>query len=48
LVLEVPEDEVDATRKLVVETMQNAYQLRVPIVANAEVGKNWLEMEAIS
>ena len=45
LVLEVPEDEVEATAKLVIDTMQNAYQLRVPLVANAEVGTNWLDMQ---
>jgi DNA polymerase I len=48
LVLEVPEDEVEATAKLVIDTMQNAYQLRVPIVANAEVGKNWLDMQDLT
>lgn len=48
LVLEVPEDAIEDTTKLVVDTMQNAYELRVPIVANAEVGKNWLEMESVS
>lgn len=47
LVLEVPEDEIEATTKLVVETMQNAYDLSVPLVANAEIGKNWRDMEEI-
>jgi DNA polymerase-1 len=48
LVLEVPENELVTVTELVIETMQNAYPLRVPIVANAEVGKNWLEMEAVA
>lgn len=48
LVLEVPEDEIGQTTDLVVETMQNAYDLRVPIVANAEVGKNWRDMAAVT
>jgi DNA polymerase-1 len=47
LVLEVPEAELEATTKLVLDTMQSAYQLRVPLVANAAVGKNWLEMEDV-
>lgn len=45
LVLEVPENEVDATYKLVIDVMQNAYELKVPLVANADVGKNWRDME---
>lgn len=47
LVLEVPEDELQDIAQLVVETMENAYHLDVPIVANAEYGKNWRDMEAI-
>jgi len=45
IVLEVPDDEIEETTKLVVETMQNAYDLSVPLVANAEVGQNWRDME---
>jgi DNA polymerase I len=45
LVLEVPENEVEATCKLVIDVMQAAYTLKVPLVANAEVGKNWRDME---
>ncbi len=48
LVLEVPEDEVQPATELVVATMQNAFRLRVPLVANAEVGQNWRDMEAVS
>jgi len=46
LVLEVPQDEVDSTTQLVVRVMQNAYQLHVPLVANASIGQNWLDMES--
>jgi DNA polymerase-1 len=45
LVLEVPENELDKTARLVLDVMQDAYKLKVPLVANAEVGKNWRDME---
>ncbi len=48
LVLEVPDKEIEATTELVVETMQNAYQLNVPLVANADVGQNWRDMKEVS
>ncbi len=42
LVLEAPEDEIEAVRALVVETMQAAGDmLDVPIVADAAQGPNW-------
>ena len=44
LVLEVPELELDETRALVVETMEHAYALDVPLRVEACVGKNWMEM----
>ncbi|MEM9951068.1 MAG: DNA polymerase I [Chloroflexota bacterium] len=44
IVLEVPDEELDQTIELVVTTMQSAYELAVPIVANAEVGQNWRDM----
>lgn len=47
LVLEVVENQVEETTRLVVDTMQNAYELHVPLVANADVGQNWRDMEAI-
>jgi DNA polymerase-1 len=47
LVLEVPEDELDAITPLVVETMESAYQLDAPLVVDAKVGQNWLEMEPV-
>ncbi|MHB1293844.1 MAG: DNA polymerase I [Anaerolineae bacterium] len=45
LVLEVPEDEVDRATALVIETMENAYKLDVPLKVDAAVGKNWMEMK---
>ena len=44
LVLEVPEQELDETRALVIETMEHAYPLDVPLSVEASVGKNWMEM----
>ncbi|MBC7238827.1 MAG: hypothetical protein H5T71_01845, partial [Chloroflexi bacterium] len=44
LVLEVPEDELEVARALVVETMETAYPLRVPLKVDSAVGKNWMEM----
>ncbi|MDB6137773.1 MAG: polA [Verrucomicrobiaceae bacterium] len=43
LLFEVPKDEVDPVRKLVIEGMRNALPLRVPIVVEVGVGENWLE-----
>ncbi len=39
----VPETEVDLVREIVVSEMQNVVQLRVPLIAECGVGKNWLE-----
>jgi DNA polymerase-1 len=36
-------DELDIVKKIVVEEMENAIQLKVPVVAECGVGKNWLE-----
>ncbi len=45
LVLEVPDEELDAVAPLVVEVMESAFTLDAPLVADARVGMNWLEME---
>jgi DNA polymerase-1 len=36
-------DEKEQVEKIVLEEMQNAYQLKVPLVADAGWGQNWLE-----
>lgn len=41
LVLEVPEADVEAARSLVVEEMQGAFELAVPLVVDTGTGSNW-------
>jgi DNA polymerase-1 len=43
LVFEVPESEVEAVRALVCERMEGVLPLRVPLVVDVGVGKNWRE-----
>ncbi len=43
IVLDVPRDELDAVRTLVVEAMESAAALRVKLVADAGWGANWVE-----
>jgi DNA polymerase-1 len=43
LVLEVPSAEVDAARELVVREMGGAASLKVPLVVDTGVGRNWDE-----
>ena len=43
LVLESPEAEVEKAKAILVEEMQNVAKLKVPLVAEAEVGDNWYE-----
>jgi DNA polymerase-1 len=43
LVLEVAPDALDATRELVVQTMEQAVELSVPLVVETGVGANWME-----
>lgn len=45
LVLEVPENEVEAVRDLVSETMCDAYKLDVPLKVDVNVGRSWLELK---
>jgi len=47
LVLEVPQEEVEAVRPLVVEIMEGAFDLDVPLKVDVEIGPNWLEMESV-
>lgn len=46
LLLEVPDQELDAVRALVIFRMEGALQLNVPLVADWGVGKNWYECKA--
>ena len=48
LVLEVPDDELDETAALVVEIMENTYDITPKLRANAQVGQNWRDMEPLS
>ena len=43
LVLEVQADAMETTRELVRQTMENAVQLSVPLVAETGEGANWME-----
>ena len=43
LVLEVAPDALETTRELVVQTMESAIQLSVPLVAETGAGANWME-----
>jgi DNA polymerase-1 len=45
LVLEVPDSEVDETTSLVVEVMENAYPMSVPLRVDFHVGQHWGEMK---
>ena len=47
LILEVPEDEVDEAIALVCEQMEGAFEMRVPLKVDVEVGPNWLEMKDV-
>lgn len=45
LVLEVPEDEIETVKALVIDVMESAYPLDPALKANAEVGQNWNDMQ---
>ncbi|MCI0399591.1 MAG: DNA polymerase I [Chloroflexi bacterium] len=45
LVLEMPEEEVDEVRPVVVEIMCDAFSLDVPLKVETSVGRNWLELK---
>jgi DNA polymerase-1 len=47
LVLEAPDDEVDAVIPLVQDVMGGASELAVPLKVDVEVGQNWLEMNSL-
>lgn len=43
LVFDAPLSEIEALKKMVVETMEQAMPIGIPIVVEAGTGKNWLE-----
>ena len=43
LVIEAPEEAVIEVSKEVQETMEGAFEMSVPLVAEVGVGENWLE-----
>ena len=43
LVFDVPLEEVDLIKKIIIEKMENAYKLKVPLTVDLGVGNNWLE-----
>ncbi|MEM7331897.1 MAG: DNA polymerase I [Chloroflexota bacterium] len=45
LLLEVPEEELDDVRELMITTMSSAYHLDVPLKVDASSGHNWLELK---
>ena len=45
LVFEAPEKEVDRLRALVRDAMENVHKLKVPLVVDISVGKNWRDMK---
>ncbi len=47
LLLEVPASELDRMSELVCRTMEGAWKLRVPLVAEVKVGTNWGEMHPV-
>jgi DNA polymerase-1 len=47
LVLEAPASELTQTARLVVETMEGAYDLRVPLIAEVKAGHDWEVMSPV-
>ncbi len=43
LLLDVPEDELEAAQAIVKSTMENAIELDVPLKVDVGIGRNWLE-----
>ena len=43
LVFDVPLGEVDLIKKIIIDMMENAYILKVPLTVDLGIGNNWLE-----
>lgn len=43
LVFDAHVEELETVRPLIVEAMQNAYELAVPLAVDVDTGENWLE-----
>ena len=43
LVIEAPDDEVETAKEILVNCMENVIKLKLPLKAEAQVGKNWYE-----
>ena len=43
LVFEAPKNEIEQAKKIIVNNMENAYKLEVPLTVDIGVGENWLE-----
>ncbi|MGC9357042.1 MAG: DNA polymerase, partial [Anaerolineae bacterium] len=48
LVVEAPRNEVDTVVSLICDAMEGAFELRVPLKVDVEMGENWEEMEPVS
>jgi DNA polymerase-1 len=47
LVLETPPEEIETIASLVRTTMEDAYELAVPLRVDVEVGPNWRDLTPI-
>ena len=43
LIFDVPNDELDSVQELVKDTMENIYELSVPLKVGMSYGKDWYE-----
>ena len=43
LVIEAPEEEIEISKELLVRNMQNVIKMKVPLKAEAGIGKTWYE-----
>lgn len=43
LIFEVPDEEIEIFKQLIKEKMENVISLKVPLIVDVEIGKNWKE-----